>query len=98
MDREFARLTRIDFVYFLYLFLIEFHDFFYLLSIMLFIFHDSDHEFDKLTQSIFLIPFQLNFVFNLTLQQLHILLIFFFNYNNKLSGNLMPYIFHSDSR
>jgi hypothetical protein len=53
MDREFARLTRIDFVYFLYLFLIEFHDFFYLLSIMLFIFHNSDHEFDKLTQSIF---------------------------------------------
>jgi hypothetical protein len=98
MDREFARLTRIDFVHFLYLFLIEFHDFFYLLSIMLFIFHDSDHEFDKLTQSIFLIPFQLNFFFNLTLQQLNILLIFFYYNNNKLSGNLMPYIFHSDSR
>jgi formate hydrogenlyase subunit 3/multisubunit Na+/H+ antiporter MnhD subunit len=30
---------------------------------MLFIFHDSDHEFDKLTQSIFLNPFSINFFF-----------------------------------
>ena len=63
MDREFARLTRIDFVYFFIFFLIEFHDFFYLLSIMLFIFHDSDHEFDKLTQFIFLNPFSIDFFF-----------------------------------
>jgi hypothetical protein len=77
MDREFARLTRIDFVHFFISFFNWVSWFFYLFSIMLFIFHDSDHEFDKLTQSIFLIPFQLNFFFNLTLQQLHILLIFF---------------------